>query len=159
MQKSYFSENIKTLRKSKKITLAELSEAINVSKSTISDYENDKFSPTINVCRKIADYFNLSIDDLEFSDISDLLQKNPKKEFSSESLPKLLADSREFAEVLEKQKNELQTELRLQKQKVDSLLIQLRLQEQLNACKQSKFVLLETQIILLEEKVKLIERS
>lgn len=158
MTKSYFAENLKNLRKFHKITLEELADAINVSKSAISDYENEKFSPSLTICRKISDYFNTSIDILEFSEI---LEKNEKNELilkNNESLPKEILETKEYAEVLEKQKNELLLELRLQKQKVESLTLQMRLQEQLKASKLSEIELLRSQIILLQEKISLIQK-
>ncbi len=158
MIKSHFAENLKNLRKYNKITLEDLSEAINVSKSAISDYENEKFSPTLFVCRKIAEYFKTSIDILEFSDIMEKTNKNTLVPIQAESLPKQISEAKEYAEVLEKQKNELMLELRLQKQKVESLGLQLRLQEQLKESKLSEIELLRSQIILLEEKIKLIQK-
>jgi hypothetical protein len=74
------------------------------------------------------------------------------------SLPKLVLETKEYAEVLEKQKNELMLELRLQKQKVESQNLQLRLQEQLKASKLSEIELLKNQIILLQEKITLIQK-
>lgn len=159
MTKSYFAANIRNLRKHKKITLEELSEALNISKSALSDYENEKFSPTLIICRKLADYFNTSIDILEFSEIMENIPGNDFVVTNAESLPRQILEAKEYAEVLEKQKNELMIELRLQKQKVESLNLQTRLQEQLKASKHSEIELLRNQIILLEEKIKLIQRS
>lgn len=158
MTKSYFSENLKNLRKYHKITLEELADALNVSKSALSDYENDKFSPSLIICRKIADYFETSVDILEFSEILEKTEKNGFVLKNIESLPKQILEAKEYAEVLEKQKNELMLELRLQKQKVESLTLQMRLQEQLKASKLSEIELLRSQIILLEEKIKLIQK-
>ncbi|MCP9756114.1 XRE family transcriptional regulator [Lacihabitans sp. CCS-44] len=158
MTKSYFSENLKNLRKYHKITLEELAEALNVSKSALSDYENDKFSPSLIICRKIADHFKTSVDILEFSEILEKTEKNNFVLKNIESLPKQILEAKEYAEVLEKQKNELMLELRLQKQKVESLTLQMRLQEQLKASKLSEIELLRSQIILLEEKIKLIQK-
>jgi transcriptional regulator with XRE-family HTH domain len=154
--KSYFSENLRTLRKYKKITLEELSEAINVSKSAISDYENDKFSPSIFICRKIADYFNVSVDFLEYSEIMENSLENGLILKNSDSLSKEQYETKEYIEVLEKQKNELATELKLQKQKVEGLQVQFRLQEQLKESKLSEIELLKTQIGLLEDKIRLL---
>jgi DNA-binding XRE family transcriptional regulator len=129
-----------------------------VSKSALSDYENDKFSPSLIICRKIADFFKTSIDILEFSEI---LEKNKDGELilaNQESHPKQILEAKEYAEVLEKQKNELLLELRLQKQKVESLTLQMRLQEQLKASKLSEIELLRSQIILLQEKIGLIQK-
>ena len=157
MIKSYFGENLKNLRKYHKITLEDLADAINVSKSAISDYENEKFSPSLNICRKIADYFKTSIDILEFSEILEKNEQNKLTLNNPESLPKQISEAKEYAEVLEKQKNELSLELRLQKQKVESLNLQMRLQEQLKASKLSEIELLKSQITLLQEKITLIQ--
>jgi transcriptional regulator with XRE-family HTH domain len=158
MIKSYFGENLKNLRKYHKITLEDLADAINVSKSAISDYENEKFSPSLNICRKIADYFKTSIDILEFSEILEKSELNKPILNNLESLPKQISEAKEYAEVLEKQKNELLLELRLQKQKVESLSLQMRLQEQLKASKLSEIELLKSQITLLQEKITLIQK-
>lgn len=157
MIKSYFGENLKNLRKYHKITLEDLADAINVSKSAISDYENEKFSPSLNICRKIADYFKTSIDILEFSEILEKSELNKPILNNLESLPKQISEAKEYTEVLEKQKNELLLELRLQKQKVESLNLQMRLQEQLKASKLSEIELLKSQITLLQEKITLIQ--
>lgn len=158
MTKSYFAENLKNLRKYHKITLEELADAINVSKSALSDYENEKFSPSLIICRKIADYFNTSVDNLEFSEIMEKKANNELAINLTESLPKQILEAKEYAEVLEKQKSELLLELRLQKQKVESLSLQMRLQEQLKASKLSEIELLKSQIILLQEKITLIQK-
>lgn len=158
MNKSYFSKNLKNLRKYKKITLEELSEALNISKSAISDYENNKFSPSLIVCRKISEYFGTSIENLEFSDI---LEKNLNGELeigSDISISHKYNSIKELSEVLEKQKNELMLELRLQKQKVEGLQLQMRLQDQLKESKLSEIELLKSQILLLEDKIRLILR-
>lgn len=158
MIKSYFSENLHNLRKYKKISLEELAEAINVSKSAISDYENGKFSPALSVCRKIADFFNVTIDDLEYSEI---LEKRDNKTWAikqKQGSAKELFEANERIEVLERHRDDLSLELKLTKQKVESLQIQLRLHDQLKESKVSEIELLKTQIQLLEEKINLISR-
>ncbi len=158
MRKSYFSENLKSLRKYKKMTLEDLSEALNVSKSAISDYENNKFSPSLAICRKVAEYFGTSIDNLEFSDILEKNQSDELKIVSDISLNQKYNLAKEFSEVLEKQKYELMLELRLHKQKVEGLQLQMRLQDQLKESKFSEIELLKSQILLLEDKIRLILR-
>lgn len=74
-------------------------------------------------------------------------------------MPKMLAETIEYAEVLEKQKAELQLEIRLYKQKTESLQLQLKLHDQLKNSKLSEIELLRNQIILLEEKIKLIQKD
>jgi len=159
MTKSFFAENLRNLRKYNKITLEDLSEALNISKSAISDYENEKFSPSLNICRKVADYFKVGIDNLEYSEILEKNSFGKPTLKDTTSLPKQILEAQEYTEVLEKQKNELMLELRLQKQKVESQNLQLRLQEQLKASKLSEIELLKNQIILLQEKITLIQKQ
>lgn len=52
------------LRKSKKLSQEELAEKINVSRQTISNWENGRFYPDIDALVKLSKYFNISIDDL-----------------------------------------------------------------------------------------------
>ena len=158
MKKSYFSENLKSLRKYKKMTLEDLADAVNVSKSAISDYENNKFSPSLANCRKVAEYFGTSIDNLEFSDILEKNESGELKIVSDTSINQKFNLAKEFSEVLEKQKYELMLELRLHKQKVEGLQLQMRLQDQLKESKFSEIELLKSQILLLEDKIRLILR-
>ncbi len=158
MKKSYFSENLKSLRKYKKMTLEDLADAVNVSKSAISDYENNKFSPSLAICRKVAEYFGTSIDNLEFSDILEKNESGELKIVSDTSINQKFNLAKEFSEVLEKQKYELMLELRLHKQKVEGLQLQMRLQDQLKESKFSEIELLKSQILLLEDKIRLILR-
>lgn len=159
MLKSYFAENLRNLRKYKKITLEDLSSAINVSKSAISDYENEKFSPTIFICRKIADFFEVSIENMEYSEILDFSEISEIKLKAIDSMPRQLSEALEYSEVLEKQKNELLLEIKLLKQKVESLQLQLKLHDQLKTSKLSEIELLRNQIQLLEDKISLIQKD
>lgn len=56
---SNFSEALKTLRKSRKITQAKLAEDLGVGKSTISMYEVGAREPDFETMEAIADYFNV----------------------------------------------------------------------------------------------------
>lgn len=55
---------LKELRKRKKIKAKELAKAINVSESAISLYENGKREPDSQTLLKIANFINVSIDEL-----------------------------------------------------------------------------------------------
>lgn len=59
-----FSKKIKELRKELEITQQELSEALNVERGTIGMYEADKIKPSHEVLFKMADYFNITLDEL-----------------------------------------------------------------------------------------------
>jgi len=56
--------NIKTLRKSKKMYQQDLADALSVSKSTIAMWETNKRIPDATTLLKIANYFNISVDEL-----------------------------------------------------------------------------------------------
>lgn len=146
MQTSYFAKNLKFLRKERKLSLENLSEAIEISKSAISDYENDKFSPSLSVCRRIAIFFEITIDMIEFSDISE----NSISERTNSNFQQT-ESSRENADALQAQLTEKSITLRLHQQKIEALQTQLRLQDLLRDGKLSEIELLKTQIRLLEE--------
>ncbi len=57
-----FSEILKQLRKNQKITQAELSNFLGISKSTLVKYERGERMPGLETLRKISMYFNVSTD-------------------------------------------------------------------------------------------------
>ena len=69
---------LKELRKKEKLTMVELSEKLHLSQSTISLYESGKREPDVNTLKKIANFFNVSIDYL-LENTNDLIYKTPKE--------------------------------------------------------------------------------
>ena len=61
---NYFAQNIKSLRLEKNLTQPELAQALHVSKGMISFWENGKYEPTATNIIIVAEFFNISIDDL-----------------------------------------------------------------------------------------------
>lgn len=61
---NYFSKNLKLLRVEKNIGQELLAEKIGVSKGIISMWENGLKEPKISSVIKIADFFEISIDEL-----------------------------------------------------------------------------------------------
>lgn len=59
-----FSENLKYLRKTAGIDQGVLAQALNVSTKTISHWETNYTEPSISQLIMIADFFQVSIDDL-----------------------------------------------------------------------------------------------
>lgn len=57
-----FGERLKQLRKNKNINQIELAEFLNVSQTTIANYESNRRSPSIEYLVEIARYFEVSID-------------------------------------------------------------------------------------------------
>lgn len=95
-----FSTNLKNLRLSKGLTQKQLSDILNVSRQTISNYENGSNEPDFYMIAKIADYFNCSIDSLVFDglntnlqNINDLLNIN-KLLVNKDTLIKQLLDNK-----------------------------------------------------------------
>lgn len=58
--------HIKELRKSHKLTQAEVAKRLNIPRSSYSNYENDKREPSLKILTQLADIFNVTIDDLLF---------------------------------------------------------------------------------------------
>lgn len=59
-----FNENLKLLRNKNKLTQAELGKILNLSRSTISNYEAGKMQPSIETIIEISKYFKITIDSL-----------------------------------------------------------------------------------------------
>lgn len=93
---------LKELRESKKITQAELGKALAISTSTIGMYEQGRRNPDPEMLKKIADYFNVSIDYL-LGHKSDEYDK-----LSNENLPKLnKKDKKDISKILDALVNDL----------------------------------------------------
>lgn len=59
-----FAQNLKRLRKQHNLTMKQLASYIDVSQSKISKLENEQISPHIEDIINIANYFNISTDEL-----------------------------------------------------------------------------------------------
>jgi transcriptional regulator with XRE-family HTH domain len=57
-------EKIKVLRKEKGVTQRKMAEETFLSKTAISYWETEKNEPTVYNCIVMADYFNISLDEL-----------------------------------------------------------------------------------------------
>jgi len=60
----FFAQNLKILRKRKKLTQDDLAVIMQTKRSTINNYENKIALPPIDMLIKFSDYFNISIDTL-----------------------------------------------------------------------------------------------
>ena len=60
----FLSENIKFLRKRRKLTQNDLAETLSTKRSSINNYENGTAVPPVNVLISLSDFFKLSIDTL-----------------------------------------------------------------------------------------------
>lgn len=57
-----FGEIFKKLRKSRNLNQVQLAEKLNVTKQTISNWENNNILPSIDMLIKISQYFSVSTD-------------------------------------------------------------------------------------------------
>jgi transcriptional regulator with XRE-family HTH domain len=55
-------EQIKTLRLAHKMSQVELAEKLNVSKQAVSNWENNNIQPSVDLLKRIAQYFKCSTD-------------------------------------------------------------------------------------------------
>ncbi len=66
--RSHLSKNIFKLRKNKKMSQQQLGEALSYTDKAISKWETGETVPDIFTMRKLADYFNVTVDELISSD-------------------------------------------------------------------------------------------
>ena len=85
MNISKLNENIAFFRKKRGITQEELANALGVTNQAVSKWESGKCAPDIQLLPDIAEYFNISIDELFGRSVnSDISTKiHPPKETSS----------------------------------------------------------------------------
>jgi transcriptional regulator with XRE-family HTH domain len=135
----FFSKNLKKLRKSQNLTLVELSKATKISKSTLSDYENEKSIPSLDVIMDICHYFNVSFEEIANSEYSEFAMNKKTKQTAFDSM---------FENEMYK------LHLNLLNQKVETSQLQIKLLEQLIASREAENKTLKMNILLLEQKLK-----
>ena len=56
--------NIKELRKNRKLRQEDLAEKLGVTRQTIIAIENDKYDPTLELAMKISEFFGVSVNEI-----------------------------------------------------------------------------------------------
>lgn len=80
-QSTEFAHRLKQLRKDSKLTQEELSNKLSSSRSTIAGYETERKEPDYETLKKIADFFDVSVDYLlGRTDIKKIEQNSSDKE-------------------------------------------------------------------------------
>ena len=75
-------DKIREIRLAKKISQVELAKILNVTKQSVSNWENENIQPSIEMLSKIADAFNvstdflLSRDDRRYLDVTGVSEKS-----------------------------------------------------------------------------------
>ena len=59
-----FAEKLRTLRKQRGLTLRQLAEILSTSSGYIADLESGRRQPSLDLARKMADFFGISVDQL-----------------------------------------------------------------------------------------------
>ncbi len=147
---SHFGSNLRYLRKRAKVTLEELSRLLDVSKSSLSDYETRKTYPPLDVCGRLAAHFGVSLDAFDKENLAEAPVPLPGSgaEGSGAVGAPPVPECRERLD-------DLTREVKLRSQQVAGLRTQLKLQEQLIDSKNGEIQSLRIQIQLLEEQIKL----
>jgi transcriptional regulator with XRE-family HTH domain len=141
----YFGNNIKFLRKRKKLTLVEMSALTGISKSALSDYENNKSTPGLEILRVFSSFFEVSIDDILKSDMT-----GPKSHNQDNKTDKEVDHTDQMYENLDEEK--YQFHLKLLHQRLESATLRFQMLQQLLQSKESENKTLRINIKLLEEK-------
>ena len=56
--------NLKDLRKLKKVSQNDLADALSVSRQTVNSIENGKFDPSLTLAMKLTRYFGVSLEEI-----------------------------------------------------------------------------------------------
>ena len=67
-----FGENLKQIRKSKNMSQEELAQKVNVTRQSVSKWENGEAYPEMNNILELCKIFNCKINDLVHADMSDI---------------------------------------------------------------------------------------
>ena len=78
-KKSIFSKNISHLRSQKKMTQEELANIISVSRPAYANYESSEREPSLEILRRISNYFGVTIDILVSVDLKNIPLDNLMK--------------------------------------------------------------------------------
>lgn len=80
---SNISSNLKYLRKKKGYTQQQFADAMEIKRSLIGAYEEDRAEPKYDLLKKIADFFDLTIDEFINENINDNWKTQPKSQGSN----------------------------------------------------------------------------
>jgi transcriptional regulator with XRE-family HTH domain len=144
----FLGQNIRYLRKYHKMTLVELSEKAEISKSALSDYETCKSVPGLDVLQKFSDIFNISISHLHNSDIPSLIKKGVLTHEAGGT------DAAVLLSKLDVENDRYIFNIELLNQRLEGLMVQMQLLKQLLDSKEAENKTLKINIRLLEEKIK-----
>ena len=77
---SNISYNLKQLRKKKGLTQQQLADSLEIKRSLIGAYEEDRAEPKYDLLKKIAEFFEVTMDELVSEKIDDTKKSKPKSD-------------------------------------------------------------------------------
>lgn len=92
---SNISSNLKYLRKKKGYTQQQFADAMEIKRSLIGAYEEDRAEPKYDLLKKIADFFDLTIDEFINENINDNWKPKPKSQGSNLRVLSISVDQNE----------------------------------------------------------------
>lgn len=87
----FFKENIKFLRKQKKLTQTSFAEEIGIKRSLIGSYEEGRGIPKLEILQKMANYFGINMDELLSHNLSLRKEKGETSAQLTSSIPPILS--------------------------------------------------------------------
>ncbi|MGL6269454.1 MAG: helix-turn-helix domain-containing protein, partial [Chitinophagaceae bacterium] len=72
MSQSFAGQNLKYLRKLRGLTQEEFAVKLNIKRSLLGAYEEERAEPRLDVLETISDWFKVSLDDLLRRDLSEV---------------------------------------------------------------------------------------
>lgn len=99
---SYFSKNLKYLRKENNISRSELADKLKINQSTIARWENDNMGATVDNAYDVSQFFHVSIADLVGKDLENVKKQTPTELLFDKTKDILSADDRDTIEFIMK---------------------------------------------------------
>lgn len=118
-----FSKNLKLLRTKHSITSKDLGKYIDVTQQSLSKYENGLANPNFYTLMSIATFFNCSLDDLVFKDLSKVPMTDLETSINSNEINKLSDNQKGNLdiEVTQTKIDNLNTEIKIAQTRLDNL--------------------------------------
>src|SRR5690606_11060863 len=92
---SNISENLRYLRKKKAITQQQFDEYMGIKRSLVGAYEEYRAEPKYDLLKKMADFYNLSMDQLVNDKINDSWKPKRKGDSSSMRVPTVAVNDKD----------------------------------------------------------------
>lgn len=118
-----FSKNLKLLRTKNSITSKDLGKYIDVTQQSLSKYEKGLANPNFYTLMSIATFFNCSLDDLVFKDLSQVPMTSLETSINSNEINKLSDNQKGNLgiEVTQTKLDNLNAEIKIAQTKLDNL--------------------------------------